>query len=271
MSWAAKIKIKIGEGAKSKNGFLWINKIYIKDVYKIVTLLLIVSLCYKGTAQSREQVKLEALKSAPDVFFLPAHTHFSEVAWRDSIYLFPSFQYGRIAFATGYSPEGSVLMNYDLYLAQMDLITTEGDTTQIKRIKEVKLIRIGDHLFLNDYKIGYIEIIQQLPVSLGVLSVMNTIHMEYVSGNLAGSSYSSDVRGIPSVYDRYYRKEKRYYFVGKDNIVYKAARVSILKLFRESKNDINVYLRDNRIDFEDKNDLIKLLSFCNEQAQETRN
>jgi hypothetical protein len=76
------------------------------------------------------------------------------VAWRDSIYLFPSFQYGRIAFASGYSPEEKVLMNYDLYLAEMDLITKEGDTTQIKRLKEVKLIRNGDYQFLLGYKVG---------------------------------------------------------------------------------------------------------------------
>jgi len=240
-------------------------------VYKIVTLFLIISHFYNGTAQSREQIKLESLKSSPDVFFLPAHTHLSEVAWRDSIYMFPSFQYGRVTFTTGFSPEDKVLMNYDLYLMQMDLITKEDDTTQIKRTKELKLISLGNHLFLHDYKLGYVEIILQLPVSLGVLNIMNTEHMEHISGNIERSDYGDDIRGRPSVYDRYYRKVKLYYFIGKDNKVYKANRASILKLFRKNKNAIDVYLRENRIDFEDKNDLVKLLLFCYEQERENKN
>lgn len=248
-----------------------VNKTYIKDVYKIVALFLIISHCYNGTAQSREQIKLESLKGSPDIFFLPAHTHLSEVAWRDSIYMFPSFQYGRITFATGFSPEDKVLMNYDLYLMQMDMVTKENDTTQIKRTKELKLISIGDQLFLHDYKLGYVEIILQLPVSLGVLNIMNTEHMEFVSGNIERSDYGDDIRGRPSVYDRYYRKVKLYYFIGKDNKVYKATRKAILKLFRYNKDEIDVYLRENGIDFEVKNDLVKLLLFCNEHSQETKN
>ncbi|HMG92597.1 MAG TPA: hypothetical protein VK589_21215 [Chryseolinea sp.] len=234
-------------------------------MYKIVTLALIVS-CYYGKAQSWERSELESLRTSPDVFYLPAHTFFSEVAWRDSIYLFPSFQYGRITFATGYSPEDKVLMNYDLYSAEMALITKDGDTTHLKRTKELKLLNIGDHLFLQDYKVGYIEIIQQLPVSLGVLNVMSTEHMEYVSGNREGGTYGMDTRGTPSVYDRYYRKGKLYYFIDRDNKVYKATRASILKLFRKNKDEIDVYRRENKIDFENRSDLVKLLRFCNEMT-----
>jgi len=252
--------------------FLKSQQNYSKHVAKIVTLFLILSHCYNGMAQSLEQIKLESLKSSPDVFYLPAHTFLSEVAWRDSIYMFPYFQYGRITFATGFSPEDKVLMNYNLYLLQMDLITKENDTTQIKRTKELKLISIGDHLFLLDYKLGYVEVIKQLPVSLGVLNVMNTEHMEYVSGSLERSDYNKDdIRGRPSVYDRYYRKVKLYYFIDKDNTVYKATRASILKLFRKNKDEIDVYLRENGIDFEDKNDLVKLLLFCHDDVRKNEN
>ena len=240
-------------------------------MYKIVTLFLIIGHFYNGTAQSREQIKLESLKSSPDVFFLPAHTHLSEVSWRDSIYMFPSFQYGRVTFATGFSPEDKVLMNYDLYLLQMDMITKENDTTQIKRTKELKLISIDDHLFLHDYNLGYFEIVLQLPVSLGVLNIMNTEHMEFVSGNVERSDYGDDIRGRPSVYDRYYRKVKLYYFIGKDNKVYKATRASIIKLFLKNKDGIDVYIRENGIDLEDKNDLVKLLLFCHEQERQNQN
>jgi hypothetical protein len=250
-------------------------------VYKIAILLLTIIHCYNGMAQSMSNnektpssalsTKLNTLASSPDVFFLPAHTFLKNMTWRDSIFLFSSFQYGRITFATGYSQEGKVLLNYDLYMSQMNAITKGGDTTQIKRTKELRLISIGDHLFLQDYKVGYIEIIQQLPVSLGVLNVMSTIHMQYVSGNRDGTIYGTDVRGTPSVYDRYYRKEKEYYFVGKENKVYKATRASILKLFRGNKHVIDVYLRENQINFEERSDLTKLLQFCHQQEGQASN
>ena len=47
-------------------------------MYKIVTLFLIISYCYNGTAQSWEQVQVGSLKNSPDVFFLPAHTYLSD-------------------------------------------------------------------------------------------------------------------------------------------------------------------------------------------------
>ena len=100
---------------------------------------------------------------------------------------------------------------------------------------------------------------------------MNTLQMEYVSGNRDGLIYGFDVRGTPSVYNRYYRKGKHYYFVDRDNKLYKATRASILKLFRKNKNEIDVFPRENRIDFEDGNDLIKLLLFCHAQTHETQN
>jgi hypothetical protein len=55
------------------------------------------------------------------------------------------------------------------------------------------------------------------------------------------------------------------------NNVYKATRPAILKLFRKNKDEIDVYLRENGIDFEIKNDLVKILLFCHEQARENEN
>ena len=233
---------------------------------KIVLLWSVIVLSYDCLAQDFEPGRV---KSSPEVFILPAHTHLNNVSWRDSIYSFPNFQPGKITFQTGYSPNESMPLNYNLYLGQMAMINYDGDTVQIQHSKEIKLAAVGDHIFFHDPRIGFIEIIQQLPVALGVLRIM-TIHAKHVRGSKDGTSYGSDVRGTPSAFDRFYQKEERYYIISKDNKVFKATRASILKIFN-SKDEINIYLTKNTPDFENKNDLLKLILFCNEADSAGKN
>ena len=169
----------------------------------------------------------------------------------DSIYRFPAFQFGRVTFATGFSPEEKLRFNYNLYLGQMELITNDGDTTQIKRSKDLKLVSMGDHLFFHDNKLGYLEIVYQSPVALGVLRRLSTV--DWVT--------SSDS-------ERYYTKEEHYYFLDKENKSYQATTTSIQKLFYDQRKKVKTYVDENRIDFKNQSDLIKLLKFCNELSDE---
>ena len=130
----------------------------------------------------------------------------------------------------------------------MQLISTNGDTSYVKRLKELRFVSIGEHLFYHDYKIGYIEVIHKRPVSLGVLNFM--------------VNASWDVRGTTSKYDRYYKKEKFYYFLDKDKKSYKATPSSIQKLYYDQRKKIKAYLDENRVDFKIEGDLINLLAFC---------
>ena len=224
----------------------------------IFVLLFVV--CQTGAAQYAE---INTLKSSPGIFFLPAHTQLNLVAWRDSVYMFPTFRYGKIVFDTGHAPGDSLLLNYDLYLDRWDMININGDTLQIKMLNEIRLITFRSQIFFHDFKIGYIEIIQELDVALGVRDIMTTEHMQYVSGNKDGTIHGTDVRGMPSVYDRYYRKRKHYYFISKDNNALKANNSSLFKLFPEHKKSIKAYLAENTVNFNDKEQLIKLMTFCN--------
>lgn len=242
-----------------------VNLAIIKARHKIVLLLSVIILNYDCVCQDLEPETV----NSNDVFILPAHTHVKDVSWRDSVYYFPDFQLGKITFHTGYSSNELIPLNYNLYLGQMTMIGYDGDTVQIPYSKKIKLATIGDHVFFHDNKIGFIEIIQEFPVALGVFRTMS-IHTKYVQGTKDGTSYGSDVRGTPSAYARYYRKEERYYIIGKDNKVYKASASSILKLFN-SKNEINAYLTENQPNFENKVDLLMLMEFCNEADLAAKN
>ena len=213
-----------------------------------------------GIAQSRSSSQADTFIDPSDrslrIYKLAAYTLINSVSWRDSVYRFPTFEYGRITLATGFSPDEQVRLNYNLYLGQMQMITNTGDTSHVKQLKELKFISIGDHLFCHDYNVGYIEIIHKSPVALGVLNIMITA--------------ASDERTTTSKYDRYYMKKGYYYFIGKDNNPSKATRASIQRLYPDQRKNLKAYLGENRIDFENQSDLIKLLNFCNDLSDENQ-
>jgi hypothetical protein len=136
----------------------------------------------------------DSLNLMSGIYRLPGYTIVEKVFWHDSIYRFPAFEYGRVTLATGFSPDEQLKFNYNLYNGQMLMITSKGDTAHVKRIKDLKFITIAEHVFLHDYKIGYIEVVHKSAVSLGVLNIM--------------ISADSDDRRSSSQHDRYYKKEK---------------------------------------------------------------
>ncbi|HMG92598.1 MAG TPA: hypothetical protein VK589_21220, partial [Chryseolinea sp.] len=134
--------------------------------YCMKNLALCFILCYVqyGLAQSANKSERNTIsRPASKVFILPANASLKSVPWRDSIYRFPSFEDGRISLATGYSPNENVKFNYNLYFGQMDYIDGNGDTVEVKPIKELRMVKINEHSFLYDYNFGYIEVILQLP------------------------------------------------------------------------------------------------------------
>jgi hypothetical protein len=219
---------------------------------KLILSFALFLLFHLGIAQSQPSAEADTFIDSSNPFLriykLPSYTSVSKVSWRDSVYRFPNFEYGRITLVTGFSPEEKIRLNYNLYLGQMQMITNNGDTSHVKQLKELKFISIGDHLFCHEYNVGYIEVIYKLPVALGVLNIMITA--------------DPDQRTTTSDYDRYYMKKAYYYFIDEDNKPSKATRTLIQRLYYDQRKNIKAYLDENRIDFESKPDLIKLLTFC---------
>jgi hypothetical protein len=192
---------------------------------------------------------------------LPSHTPTPyTVSQPDSVYRFPSFEYGRVTFATSFSPHDQLRFNYNLFTGQMDMINSKGDTVQIKQIKELKFISIADHLFFHSYNVGYLEILHQSTVSLGVLNLL--IDAYRANGSHA---YLQRTKGTKS--DLYFKNQASYYFIETDNKPHKATPSSIRNLFYDHKKAVKSYLNENKIDFEREDDLIKLLTFCNQLDQ----
>ena len=182
-----------------------------------------------------------------------------------------SFEYGSITLATGYSPEEKVMLNYNKYFLQMDMISMDGDTLQVKPIRELKLVTMGADQFYHDYQIGYLEILYQGLASLGVLNYLHTDKLEaHSTGRPGRISATGNSRGVPSDYDRYYKLMSTYYFLDVENKPVKATRRTIVNLFKRHKAAINAYVEDTHINFSKENDLVRLLTFCDQLDKPSR-
>jgi hypothetical protein len=243
--------------------------------YPCIGIPLLVSLLYFNcAAQSPAVIRKIQKEDSSRIFYLPANKMMTQAQWRDSIYRFPSFAQGQITFASGFSPKDQLRMNYNLYFMQMDYISTRGDTLQIKPSAEFKLITLNDHVFLYDVKIGYIEIILQLPVSLGTRSMMIVRYIDDLEGG--HNRYTGfapfgnqDQRGASIRLDRYYQKGGDYFFIDKDGNPFRTSSSSILKLFREHRKAVKSYIDKHNVDFDNREQLIDLLEYCNGLNQPT--
>jgi len=211
------------------------------------------------TGAGFQKIYSQFYRQSDTLLKLAALTNISSVPWKDSIYRFPAFEKSKITYATG-SLEHEFYLNYNMYFEKMDFISESGDTLNITNTREIKEIQLGHTWFFHDHKTGYYEVILKLPVALAVKNQF-VFQNSKVRGAVRGFA---DVRGAAADYDRYYEILPTYFFIDKNNSVHRATRASILKLSPDHKTDVLAYLQKHRPDFESRDDLVRLLTYCNQ-------
>ncbi len=192
------------------------------------------------------------------VFRLKAWTTMKKKEWSHVIYLFPQFQQGAITFNTGFIAEKKLLMNFNIYLNETEFITEMGDTLVLKDSPQIKLVSIGDRFFYNDFPGGYIEKIGRNKIALGAKHSLKMM-MESSAGEIFATT---DFKVPTSRFDRLFIKKDLYFFMDNDGQTFKASLNSIFKLLPEFKTEIKTFIHKNKINFRVKEDLLKLLYFC---------
>jgi len=79
---------------------------------------------------------------------------------------------------------------------------------------------------------------------------------------------TEDQRGTTITHDRYYIKGSDYFFIDRNNKVYKANQDSALKLFREHRKAVKKYIDEHHVDFERREHLMDLLIYFNGLAKQ---
>ena len=149
----------------------------------------------------------------------------------------------------------------------MDEITPNSDTVEFKDWMDAKIVDLDGSVFYQDFKNGYMEIIMQGPLALAVRNRFVLVEDQGIleaAGLTDQANASSVSNGMAVVkYDRMYQLQRTYFFFSSRNQVFEANRLSLFKLLPVDRDEIIDFLKKNSISFQNKEDLMILLTFFN--------
>jgi hypothetical protein len=188
------------------------------------------------------------------------------------IYHYPQFTNGKVFLRDGAKAVGK--MNYNRLYGQMLFINHKGDTLALADEKNIKLIVIDRDTFF--YGEGYIRLIANNGVTkltekqVWVLADIRKIGTHNrPTTTVAVTSLSSFTNGKDAAKskdlimneDVVLKKETQFYFGDKYNLFVPANKKGIQQLFPKEHTSIDIYLKENKVNFNKKEDVEKLYQF----------
>jgi hypothetical protein len=192
------------------------------------------------------------------------------------IFYYPQFTNGKVFFLDG--TKGAAMMNYNRLVDQMLFINPKGDTLALADEKTIKFIIVDKDTFY--YNEGYIRLIadngvvklaeKQIWVVADVRkmgthnrstsSVAVTTLSNYTDNTARAKSYDLMINE-----DIILRKESQYYFGDKYNHFSRTSKKKLLLLFPKEQLRLENYLKENKVNFDKKDDLEKLSQFISQR------
>lgn len=210
-------------------------------------------------AQDEKRFTVESGKSIAEVLSFP------------EMYRYPAFSEGKVIYQNGNFTETK--LNYNIAIGEVQFLNSKNDTLIIDSKGGISFITIlADTFYIND---GYLEKIagnNEIMLLVNRYVKLMDVKKEGAYGTsnstAAIDSYTSINAGnnsstykLKANQDMVYSFKADYYF-GFNNNEYTLAREnSVLKLFPENKDAIKKFVKDQSINFNKKEDLIKLTGF----------
>ena len=200
---------------------------------------------------------------------IKAGTSFNESVSITDLYEYPQFVYGKVFFRPGDSSAGR--LNYNRFLDEMQFIDFKGDTLNIAYPGTIKFIRISNDLFYYDN--GYVKLIKDNnTIKLAAKQTLRESGKNKIGAyNMASSASSIDSYSSLVINNKNYNlsprediiltKKTEYYFGDKYNHFVLANKKNILRLYSKQEGTVTAYLKENNVDFKNREDLEKLFQF----------
>ena len=185
------------------------------------------------------------------------------------LYEYPQFVYGKVFFRLGDSSGGR--LNYSRLLDQMQFIDLKGDTLNIAYPGTIKFIRINNDLFYYDN--GYVKLIKDNnAVKFATKQTLKVAGKNKIGAyNMASPGSAIDSYSSLNIDHKNYNltpreditlaKKTEYYFGDKYNHFVLANKKNILRLYSKHEATVTAYLKENNVDFNNPEDLEKLLQY----------
>ena len=191
------------------------------------------------------------------------------------IYYYPQFIYSKVFFKDG--TVADPYMNYNRLYDQMLFINSKGDTLALDDEKTIDFIVNDWDIFY--YDAGYLRLIADDSVvklaekQIWVVADVRKIGTHNTPKNtVAITSLSSYTDGHDAAKSKdlilneeiVLRKETQYYFGDQYNHFVRTGKKRLLNLFPKEQRSIENYLKENKVNFDKKNDLEKLVQFVSQ-------
>lgn len=185
------------------------------------------------------------------------------------IFHYPQFTYGKVFFKDGVIAETK--LNYNRFLDEMHFINPKGDTLALTNEKTIQVIAIGKDSFYYDQ--GYVRLIssgngmQLADKQTWKLADKRKTGAYNISSSVSSISSRSNYfdgrrsHNLNVKEDVVLVKVEQYYFGDKYNRFVLADKKNLRKLFPKEQERIDTYLKENKIDFDNKEDLKKIVQF----------
>jgi len=230
-------------------------------VMKPLLLLLFILIGYSGLwAQDSTLVTIKAGNRVKDVLST------------SEIYYYPQFTNGKVFLRDG--SRAGAKMNYTRLYDQMLFIDPRGDTLALADEKTIKFIIVDkDTLYYDE---GYVRLIANYGAvklaekQIWVVADVRKIGTHDTPKNtvaITSLSNYSDATGRAKSYDFLInediiiRKETQYYFGDENNHFARSGKKKLMLLFPKDQLSLENYLKENKVDFDKKNDIEKLAQF----------
>ena len=187
-------------------------------------------------------------------------------------YRFPQFENATVMFKTGQSMTARV--NFNMLLCTMEFVDTSGDTLEISKPGDIDYIKLTSCSFIYDK--GYYEVISSFDSLM--LLVSRKASFEGVKTGAMGTpahgtsvdgydviSTGSGLRQLQLSEDMFVNKKTMYLLAVKNGEMISATKSGFMKMFGSKKNDVETFLKSDKINFNKQNDLDKLFRFCTRQ------
>lgn len=190
-------------------------------------------------------------------------------------YLYDQFKTGTVHYRNGNSP--TARLNYNLLLREMQFLTPAGDTMSMAEEQTVRQIDLNNDVFVYDQKSSLLKLLGMFgPVSLAMEQSLKVANVDKVGGYGMSSgvssirTYNSYPTGNGSTMkleqkgDVVFSYQQIYFFINQNNLAFPASRKSVLKMFPKHKAAVEEYLEEHPVQFNETEDLRRLLEFCAE-------
>jgi hypothetical protein len=198
-------------------------------------------------------------------YVVPPNAVWDQQPWKDSVYRFPSFQEGKLEMDNGYTPSFRPMLNFNFFTGSIQILAPDGSTTNLKQSAEIKVIWIGSHKFVYDASLGYLEILLDGTVSVAQRTVVDGIY-ELTNGFKYSLNRAEMYKSPPIKETRYYWIEEQYFLLDENQKPFRATKNVLPKLLSKVKTEIKEYSSANNIDYNKKEDLVKITAYANGQA-----